>query len=346
MQRTTLGRTDISVSRYCLGTMTFGTQTPEDAAHAQIDMALDHGIDFLDSAEMYPVNPVRAETVGRSEAIIGNWIARTGRRADLVIATKISGAGSHSRGGAPITGGTIPQAVEGSLRRLQTDHIDLYQLHWPNRAHYMFRQNWSYDASQLDPSAEIANFEDCLGALAREVEKGRIRAVGLSNETCWGTLQWLAAADRTGGPRIATMQNEYSLLCRLYDTDMAEMSIAEQVSLIPFSPLAAGFLSGKYQGETVPEKSRMSLNPEMGGRNTPRVRPAVAAYLDIAARHGLDPVHMALAFTLSRPFVASTIFGATTTGQLAHVLDGTDLALSQEVLADIDAAHFAHPLPY
>ena len=347
MQRTTLGRTGIEVSEYCLGTMTWGTQTPEPDAHAQIERAYEAGIDFMDTAEMYPVNPVSAETIGRTERIIGLWFERVARRDNVILATKHSGEGlGYVREGAPISPDTIPEAIEGSLRRLKTDYIDLYQFHWPNRGSYMFRQNWTYDPTGKDRAAIIQNMEDCLGALQREVERGTIRAFGLSNESAWGTAQWLAAAERTGGPRVASVQNEYSLLCRLYDTDMAELSVHEDVGLLSFSPLGAGYLTGKYQGGAVPEGSRMSLSPEMGGRKTDRVLGAVDAYLEIAGRHGLDPTQMALAWCLTRPFMCSVIFGATREDQLELALGAADVTLSDEVMAEIDAAHRAHPMPY
>ena len=331
----------------CLGSMTWGTQTAQGDAHAQIERALARGVDFIDTAEMYPVNPVSAETLGRTEEIIGAWFARSGRRGDVVLATKHSGAGmKHTRDGAPISSRTIPEAIEGSLKRLQTDCIDLYQLHWPNRGSYMFRQNWRYDPSSQNRDETITHMEDVLGAMAREVEKGRIRAFGLSNESAWGTAQWLAAAARTGGPRVASVQNEYSLLCRMFDTDLAELSHNEEVPLLAFSPLAVGLLSGKYQGGAVPDGSRMSLVPELGGRTTGRVFPAVEAYLDIARRHGLDPSQMALAWTLTRPFPCIPIVGATTVEQLDLALGAADLKLSEEVLEEIDAAHKAHPMPY
>ena len=347
MKQRELGRTGISVSEMCLGTMTFGTQTSEADSHAQMDMALDHGVQFWDCAEMYPVNPLSRETQGDAERILGNWFETTGRRGEVVLATKHSGEGyMNVRDGAPITAETIPTAIEGSLARLKTDVIDLYQFHWPNRGSYMFRKNWTFDPSGQNRAETIAHMEDALGALQKEVERGTIRAFGLSNESAWGTCQWLNVAERMGGPRVASVQNEYSLLCRLYDTDMAEMSLNENVGLLAFSPLAAGFLSGKYQGGQVPDASRMSLVPEMGGRVTPRVLDAVEAYLAIAARHELDPVHMALAWTLARPFVGSSIFGATTVAQLEHALGAADVSLSGEVLAEIDAAHKAHPMPF
>ena len=347
MERRKLGRTNIEVSALCLGTMTWGTQITVDEAHAQIECALEADINFLDTAEMYPVNPISAETIGRTERIIGLWFERGGARDEWVVATKHSGEGMrHVRDGAPISSKTIAETVEGSLRRVQTDYIDLYQFHWPNRGSYMFRKNWEYDPTGSDPAQVRQNMDACLGALQAEVDRGTIRAFGLSNESAWGTCQWLAASERTGGPRVASMQNEYSLLCRLYDTDMSEMSIYEDVGLLAFSPLAAGLLSGKYQGGAVPDGSRMSLNDDMGGRKTDRVFAAVDAYLDIAARHGLDPSQMALAWCMTRPFMCSVIFGATTMDQLEVALGADDVTLSAEVLADISAAHRAHPMPY
>jgi aryl-alcohol dehydrogenase-like predicted oxidoreductase len=347
MKQRELGRTGISVSEMCLGTMTFGTQTDEADAHAQMDMALAHGVQFWDCAEMYPVNPLSKEKQGDSERILGNWFEKTGRRGEVVLATKHSGEGyMNVREGAAISSKTIPVAIEGALKRLKTDVIDLYQFHWPNRGSYMFRKNWSFDPSGQSREETIAHMEDALGALQKEVERGTIRAFGLSNESAWGTCQWLNVAERMGGPRVASVQNEYSLLCRMYDTDMAEMSVNEDVGLLAFSPLGAGLLSGKYQGGAVPDGSRKSLVPELGGRMTPRALEAVAAYLAIAQKHGLDPVHMALAWTLTRPFMGSSIFGATTVGQLEHALGAADVALSSEVLEEIDAAHKQHPMPY
>ncbi len=348
MKMKPLGRTGIMVSDLCLGTMTFGTQTSEADAHAQMDMALAAGINFLDAAEMYPVNPVTKETVGLTEEILGTWnAANPARRGDYLMATKHSGEGfAGARDGAPISAKTIPEAVEGSLRRMQTDYIDLYQFHWPNRGSYMFRQNWNYDPSGQNRDEVLANMEECLETLQRQVDKGNIRAFGLSNESAWGTAQWLRIAEQTGGPRVASIQNEYSLLCRLYDTDMAELSLNEDVGLMAFSPLAAGLLTGKYQDGEVPQGSRMTFVPEMGGRKSPRVFDAVAAYLDIADRHGLDPVHMALAWCRARPFMMSAIFGATRVAQLEHVLAGADLELSDEAMTEINAAHRAHPMPY
>src|SRR6056297_218155 len=251
MKMTPLGRTGLEVSALCLGTMTWGSQHTPEEGHAQIDRALERGVNFIDTAEMYPVNPTLKETTGRTEEIIGQWFAKTGRRDEVILATKHSGEGfMHARDGAPISSATIPETVEGSLRRLQTDHIDLYQLHWPNRGSYMFRKNWSFDPSGQSRTETIAHMEDTLEALQKQVDKGNIGHFGLSNESAWGTAQWL---------RI-----------------------------------------GEDQGGAVPDTSRMALNSTLGGRVTDRVFDAVDAYLQIAGRHGLNPVEMALAWCLTR----------------------------------------------
>ncbi len=347
MQMKPLGRTGIEVSALCLGTMTFGSQTRLEEAHEQIDMALVAGINFIDTAEMYPVNPVRAETIGRSERIVGRWIEKTKQRDKIVLATKHSGEGlGYVRDGALISSETIHDAIDGSLRRLNTDYIDLYQFHWPNRGSYMFRQNWTFDPTGQNKVDTLAHIEDALGALQKEVERGRIRAFGLSNESAWGTAQWLRVSEDNDLPRVASIQNEYSMLCRLYDTDLAELSANEDVGLLAFSPLAAGLLTGKYQGGAVPDGSRMSLVDNLGGRKSDRVFDVVDVYLKVAQKHGLDPIHMALAWCMQRPFVASAIFGATQLAQLEHIITGKDLVLSQEVIDDINVAHRAHPMPY
>ena len=347
MQKRPLGRTGIEVSALCLGSMTWGSQNTPAEGHAQIDRALDRGVNFIDTAEMYPTTPISPETTGRTEEIIGDWIKASGRRADVILATKHSGKGfKHARDGAPITAGSIPQAIEGSLRRLKTDHIDLYQFHWPNRGSYMFRQNWAFDPSAQNRAETIAHMQETLEALQREVARGTIRAFGLSNESAWGMAQWLRLAEAGHGPRAATLQNEYSLLCRLYDTDLAELSVNEDVGLLAFSPLAAGLLSGKYQHGALPTGSRMAINGDLGGRKTPRAFEAVAAYHDVAQKHGLDPVQLALAWCLTRPFLCSAIFGATDMAQLDLALGAADITLAPEVLSDLDATHKAHPMPF
>ena len=347
MEHLTLGRTDLRVSEICLGSMTWGTQNTPEEGHAQIDLALDHGVNFIDTAEMYPVNPVRAETAGRTEEIIGDWLARTGRRDDVVIATKITGEGSSAVPGGPaITRDRILSAVEASLRRLRTDHIDLYQFHWPNRGSYHFRKNWAYDPSGQDRAATIAHMHEALETLEGLVNEGKIRHFGLSNESAWGTAQWLRLAEETNRPRVQSIQNEYSLLCRLYDLDLAELGHNEGVTLLAYTPLAAGLLTGKYAGDVTPEGTRRALNKTLGGRITPRVWEAVSAYMGIANDHGLDPVQMAVAWVMSRPFPVIPIIGATSTRQLETVLGAADMTLSDAVLDDIAAAHKAHPMPF
>ncbi|MEP5732319.1 MAG: aldo/keto reductase [Sulfitobacter sp.] len=347
MKKNKLGGSNLLVSELCLGSMTWGTQNTAEEAHEQIDRALDAGVNFIDTAEMYPVNPVSAETTGRTERIIGLWIERDMRRNDVILATKHSGAGmAHAREGAPISSKTISQAVEGSLRRLQTDFIDLYQFHWPNRGGYMFRKNWLYDPSAQNRADTMAHMEDAMGALQDEVKRGTIRHFGLSNESAWGLTQWSEAAKRTGGPRPISVQNEYSLLCRMGDTDVAETCVNEDIDMFAFSPLAAGLLTGKYQGGAVPDGSRLSLNPGLGGRTNDRTFAAVAAYLKVAEHHNLDPVQMALAWCCQRPFMGSVIFGATSVEHLDLALGAAEVTLNDTVLTDLNEVHRAHPMPY
>lgn len=347
MERVELGRTGIEVSRLCLGTMTWGSQNTEAEGHTQADMAIASGVTFWDTAEMYPTNPVRAETVGNTERIIGTWLRARGGRSRLQIATKISGAGQRMvRDGAPITGASLRLAVEQSLTRLQTDYIDLYQLHWPNRGSYHFRQAWRYRPQVTDRAAVEAHMLDVLEAAAALIAEGKIRAIGLSNESVWGAGLWLSLAERHGLPRMASVQNEYSLLCRQFDTDWCEFSMVENMPLLAFSPLATGLLSGKYAGDVTPEGTRRSFTPDLGGRVTPQVFPAVAAYLGIAAAHGLDPCQMAIAFCLSRPFPCLPIIGATSLAQLTTNIAAAELVLTEAVQADIAAVHRQFPMPY
>lgn len=346
MKRIPLGTSGIEVSELCLGTMTWGSQTDEAGAHAQIALALDHGATFWDAAEMYPTNPVRAETVGDTERIIGAWFARAGGRDRVQLATKITGRGQEAvRDGAPMSPAQMRLSVEDSLRRMRTDWIDLYQLHWPNRGSYHFRQSWGY-RPPADRAAALEHMDAMLVTAADLVAEGKVRAFGLSNETVWGAGQWLARAAAGQGPRMVSVQNEYSLLCRQFDTDWAEMAAMEDMPLLAFSPLAAGLLSGKYQGDVTPPGTRRAVNPSLGGRITPRVFAAVKAYADIARDHGLDPCQMAIAFCRTRPFPCIPIIGATTTAQLEVVLGAAGMALSAAVLADIEAANKSHPWPF
>ncbi|MDH2325288.1 aldo/keto reductase [Cereibacter sp. SYSU M97828] len=345
MKQISLGRTGISVSELCLGTMTWGTQNTESQAHDQIAMALEHGVNFIDTAEMYPTNPVSAETLGGTEAILGSWLAKGGRD-KLVVATKITGEGSAIiPGGEAITPARMRAAVEASLARLRTDYIDIYQLHWPNRGSYHFRKIWGFEPKG-DRTAVEADMLAVLEEGARLVAEGKVRHFGLSNESVWGTAQWLRLAEAHGLPRMMTVQNEYSLLCRQFDSDWAELSAMEDMPLLGYSPLATGLLSGKYAGDVIPGGTRRERTPNLGGRITPYVFEAVAGYLGIAARHGLDPCQMALAFYRSRPFPAVPIIGATRLDQLLTNLTSVGVDLSPEVLAEIDAAHRCWPAPY
>lgn len=352
MKREGLGRSNIEVSAFCLGTMTFGNQTDEADAHAQIDCALDHGIDFLDCAEMYPVNPVRKETAGRSEAIIGNWIAKTGRGKDIKIATKVTGNGSAVRDGEGFSGDVITRTIEQSLKRLQTDVIDLYQLHWPMRGGYAFRQNWKYDPSGQNQQENIDHMSDVLRALADAVQAGKIRSFGLSNETTWGTLRWIDTAERFDAPRVVSIQNEYSLLYRHFDTDLAEASVNESITLLAYSPLAAGLLTGKYQNGSIPSGSRASVDiasggaGNLGGRKTDRADNAVAAYHELAQSLGLNMIHMALAWQKTRPFHVIPILGATSLEQLKQQLPGLGMSLTDDLINAIDNLHRTWPMPY
>ncbi len=347
MKRVALGRTGLMVSELCLGTMTWGTQTPEQDAHAQMDLAMERGITFWDTAEMYPTNPVLAENVGRTEEIIGTWLAQSRRRPDVVLATKITGAGQGAvRAGEPISAAAIRSAVEASLRRLRTEMIDLYQLHWPNRGSYHFRKMWAYDPRGAEAGQVTAHMIEVLEVCRDLIAEGKIRHVALSNETVWGAARWLSLAEQHGLPRMASVQNEYSLLCRQFDTDWAELSVLEDMPLLAFSPLAAGLLSGKYAGDVIPEGTRRAATPTLGGRITPFVFEAVATYLGIAARYGLDPCQMAIAFCRTRPFQTIPIIGATTLEQLHIAAGAADLVLSDEVLVEIAAAHRAFPAPY
>lgn len=350
MKMKTLGRTDLKVSELCLGSMTWGSQNTEAEGHAQIDRALEQGVNFIDTAEMYPAMPGPDDHPGKTEEVIGSWLTKTRRRSDVVIATKITGEGSgRTRGGedatAPIGPDTIPAAIDRSLARLQTDHIDLYQTHWPNRGSYHFRRYWNFDPTGREPATVRQDIADTLGALSRAVEAGKIRHIGVSNETAWGVALHLEIAAAEALPRIATIQNEYSLMCRIFDTDLAELCCAEEVDLLAYSPLACGILSGKYAGDATPQGSRRSVNPTIGGRLTEHAWQAHDAYLSIARDHGLAPCQMALAWCLTRPFMGAPIFGATTTAQLNTAIDAAKLTLSDEVLEQLNAAFRRHPMP-
>ncbi|MGL3606640.1 aldo/keto reductase [Rhizobium sp. G187] len=346
MRHTKLGRTDIDVSQICLGTMTWGSQNTQDEAFAQMDYALDHGVNFFDTAELYPTTPLSAETYTLTESIIGNWIATGGKRDKIVLATKIAGSGRpYIREGQPITAKAVHQAVDASLARLKTDYIDLFQIHWPNRGHYHFRQAWNYDPTKQDRSTAVSDMAEKLEALGECVKAGKIRAIGLSNETTWGTQKFLSLAEERGLPRVATVQNEYNLLYRTHDLDMAELSYHEDVGLLAYSPLAGGILSGKYLDGRKPAGSRGTINGDIGGRLAPQQQAPTQAYVDLAHAHGIDPSALAIAFCLTRPFMAAAIIGATTMEQLKVNIGAADIVLSDEILKEIARIHRDYPMP-
>ncbi len=349
MKKNPLGRTGIEVTNLCLGSMTWGTQNSESEGHGQMDRAFEYGVNFVDTAEMYPVNPISQDTIGGTEQIIGTWnAANKAKRGDYVLATKISGEGMrYTRGGARITGASLTEALEGSLARLQTDYVDLYQLHWPNRGSFQFRQYWTFDPSGRDSAQLVRDeIEDILTAAGKLIDAGKMRAIGLSNESAWGMAQWARVAEEKDLPRVASIQNEYSLMCRIFDTDAAEASVNEDIGLLSFSPLAVGLLTGKYRGGAVPKGSRLDLVPSLGGRYEPRAQAAVDAYCAVADTHELDPAQMALAWCATRPFMTSAIFGATTMEQLKIALGSSEVTLSVEVMDALNVVHKAHPMPY
>ncbi|AAK86899.2 aldo/keto reductase [Agrobacterium tumefaciens] len=346
MKQKLLGRTGISVSEICLGTMTWGTQNTEAEAHAQMDYAIENGVNFFDTAELYPTTPVSAETQGRTEDYIGAWFEKTGKRDQVVLATKVAGSGrDYIRGGRDIDAASIREAVDTSLTRLKTDYIDLYQIHWPNRGTYHFRGAWGFDASGQDTKRTLAEITEKLETLGELVKAGKIRAIGLSNESAWGTQKYIDIAEANGLPRVATIQNEYNLLYRSFDLDMAEVAHHEDVGLLAYSPLAAGLLTGKYQNGARPAGSRGTINKDLGGRLQPHQEAPVKAYLDLAAAHGVDPAQLAIAFCLTRPFMASAIIGATTMEQLKVDIAAVDVALSEDLLKGIAAIHRQYPMP-
>ena len=348
MQFKNLGQSELRVSSYCLGTMTFGESTSEKDGHEQIDLSIDAGINFFDTAEMYPTCPLRPETTGDTEVIIGNWIDKNrSKRSDIILATKISGIGYEAvRSGEGINRDSIKVAIEGSLQKLKTDYVDLYQLHWPNRGSYHFRQNWNYNPSNQDTKKANENILEVLESLSEIQKEGKIRYIGLSNETCWGTIQFLKYLKNFPNLKLVSTQNEYSLLCRLYDLDMAEMSHHENISLLAYSPLAGGFLTGKYLDGSVPKNSRLSRVSSLFGRINENSTLAVKEYVSLARSFNLEPVHMALAFCNQRPFRGSVIFGATDKLQLTKIINGLDIVLSDELLDEINKLYKKYPITF
>ncbi len=337
----------IRVSQICLGSMTWGTQNSEAEGHAQLDFALDHEVNFIDTAEIYPSCPMGLETVGRTEEIIGTWFKASGMRDQVILASKVAGEGlEHVQNGVEISPQKIKLSLEGSLKRLKTDYIDLYQLHWPNRGSYHFRKNWRFDPTHQDKAKTQAHIHETLECLGQLIEQGKVRQIGLSNESCWGTSQFLQIAEANNLPRVVSIQNEYSLLYRTHDLDLAELSHNEGVGLLPFSPLACGLLTGKYQKGLRPNGSRLTITPDLFGRVREPLWSIIDEYISIAEQHGLQPAQMALAFCNQRPFVTSSIIGATNLDQLKVNIDAADLELSTDVLEAIHDVYYRHPLPF
>ncbi|MBX9962801.1 MAG: NADP(H)-dependent aldo-keto reductase [Burkholderiales bacterium] len=339
-----LGPTDIKVSEICLGTMTWGQQNTEAEAHAQLDYAVARGVNFIDAAEMYPVPP-KGETQGRTETYLGTWLKRQ-QRDKVVVATKITGPGrgfDWVRGGdLAINAKNVRAAVDLSLKRLQTDYIDLYQIHWPDRYAPLFG-NIFYDPAKERPTVPIAEQLEAFGAM---VKAGKIRHLGLSNETPWGTLEFLREAERLKLPRAVSIQNAYNLLNRSFESGLSEVHRNENIGLLAYSPLAFGHLSGKYLDGAKPAGARLTVYPPFGQRyDKPNVPPATAAYAALAREHGLTPAMLALAFVRSRWFLVSNIIGATTLEQLKENIDSAGVTLAPEVLAAIDAIHLRYPNP-
>lgn len=346
MKYKSLGHTDIDVSLICLGTMTWGRQNTEAEGHEQMDYALDQGVNFFDTAEMYAVPPA-PETYGKTEEIIGTWFAKNKTREKVILASKIAGpALPWIRGGQyKIDKANILQALEGSLKRLQTDYIDLYQLHWPNRGSYHFGQQWDY-TPKFDKAEVLDNFLEVLQTLDGFIKDGKIRHIGLSNETAWGTMQWLRLAEERDLPRMVSIQNEYSLLCRQFDTDLHEVAIAENCGLLAWSPLGGGMISGKYLDGARPKGTRWDIEERFLQRDTASSEDAIRAYIKVADKYDLDICQMALAFVNSRPNVTSNIIGATSMEQLKTNIASIDVTLPNECLKDIEEAYKKFPMVY
>lgn len=343
MEFAKLGATDINVSKVCLGTMTWGEQNTQDQGFEQMDMAMDRDVNFFDTAELYSIPP-RAETYGSTETIIGNWLAARKTRDKIVLASKASGPGlSYMRdGNMKFDRKNLELALDASLKRLQTDYLDLYYLHWPvRRTNYFGHLGYEHDPSDTDWTP----LEETLGVLGDMVKAGKIRAVGISNETPWGFMKFLEIAERTGLPRLAGMQNPYNLLNRIYEIGMAEISMREDCGLLAYSPLGFGSLSGKYLNGAKPEGARMTLFESYRRYAKPKGIKATERYVALAKDSGLDPAQMALAFINAQPFLTSNIIGATTLAQLKSNIDALDIKLSKDVMDEINKIHTDIPNP-
>ncbi|MGB6269652.1 MAG: aldo/keto reductase [Olleya sp.] len=342
MKYTTLPNTDIKVSKICLGTMTFGNQNTEEEGHAQLNYALENGVNFIDTAELYPV-PATAETSGRTSEIIGNWL-KNKKREDVVIASKIAGTGDYTAH-IRTTGfskSAINEAIDLELKRLQTDYIDLYQLHWPERETNTFGQR-DYKHNPNDSWKD--NFKEILESLDQVKKEGKIREIGISNEKAWGTMRYLEEAKNNNLPRPVTIQNAYSLLNRVFEGDMAEVSLRENIGLLVYSPMAFGVLSGKYIKNTAADNARLKLFPRFSRYSSEQSTLATKKYLDLAEQNNMSLAQMSLAFVNQRPFVTSNIIGVTSIQQLKENIDSINVSLSETILEEIDNIHAIIPNP-
>lgn len=341
MKYTTIPNTEINVSKICLGSMTWGNQNNEAEGHQQMDYAIGQGVNFIDTAELYPV-PATAELSGRTSKIIGTWLKKSGNRDKVVIASKIAGGGDYTAhirttGFSPKA---IKEAIDLELERLQTDYIDLYQLHWPERDTNRFGvRNFKLDTKWED------NFNEVLHSLDVEVKAGRIRNIGISNENSWGTMRYLEESKHHNLPRVATIQNAYSLLTRTFETDLAEVALRENVGLLAYSPMAFGVLSGKYIKGKADDNARLKLFPRFARYSGEKAEEAAKHYLKIAEGNNMTLAQMSLAFVNQQPFVTSTIIGATNIEQLKENIDSIDVTLSEDVLQQIEEVHQVIPNP-
>ena len=346
MKYSKLGNTNLKVSQICLGTMTFGEQNTQGEAHQQLDYAISNEVNFIDTAEMYSV-PGRKETQGDTERFIGTWLQKGAKRDDLIIATKATGPSSglkHIRNSPNFSKQHLREALEGSLSRLQTDYVDLYQLHWPERkANFFGKLGYVHDEND----AWINNINDVLTSLQEFIKEGKVRHIGISNETAWGMMQYLNEAHQANLPKIATIQNPYSLLNRSYEVGLAEMGMRENVSLLAYSPLAFGVLSGKYLNNTHPEDGRLTKYPQFSRYNNEQCSKAAALYDEIAKKNNMSLTQLSLAFVNQRPFVGSTIIGATNLEQLKENISSTNIILTDEISAEINNINdtYIYPAP-
>jgi aryl-alcohol dehydrogenase-like predicted oxidoreductase len=344
LQTRRLGRTDLEVPLICLGTMTFGEQNTQADGHAQMDYALERGLNFFDTAELYSIPP-RAETFGATETIIGTWMKARGNRDKMTIASKVVGRspmpwfradGSNTR----VNKANIDEAITGSLKRLQTDYIDLYQIHWPDRRINLFG-GWSYK----DYKQDYTQFEDILSALDTWVQKGAIRHIGVSNESPWGVMRFVEEAQRSGLPRIATIQNAYNLINRVFEMGLAEIAMREDVGLLAYSPLGQGYLTGKYLDGARPKGARTTLFDRGQRYQGPSADPAIKAYVELAQQHGLTPAQLALKFCATREFMTSVIIGATTMDQLSHNIAAFDVPWTEALERSVEDIQSKYPNP-